>query len=386
MGLTVDGKEVYSDDPATITALRRSRYGRMNKGRIFLDPVEALYLVEARAMQANSVDLEQIDIFRIVSLLASPRDLTRYFVYRDWRERGLAIGISEFENAINSILEVDYPVSKLSLGPGKLKGKFFSEEMTAIVSDPSAQDIYEDSWFGQYGTYKAHDRGQLLKLDAFETLFLVDHGLLELDGIDRASLLAELVSRRPDFPRLYEVYADWRKLGYIIKTGFKFGTHFRVYFPGAKPALSGEDYRHSRHVLQVFPRECRLVISEWSRAIRVAHSVRKTFILAIPGHVDEVKTSEGTKVPEGLKAYDYHVLGRIGEGGKQRGYALLCLHEDELLGGSELADSIEAAKQVNRDLLIGIVDRETSITYYLVKRIRLPGSVYQYYELEWHQP
>ena len=32
-----------------------------------------------------------------------------------------------------------------------------------------------------------------------------------------------------------------------------------------------------------FSRKSKMIISEWARAIRVAHSVKKTFILGIPG-------------------------------------------------------------------------------------------------------
>jgi len=84
------------------------------------------------------------------------------------------------------------------------------------------------------------------------------------------------------FEDLNNVYLEWRNAGYVVKTGLKFGTHFRIYVPGAKPE-KGKNWVHSKHVLHVFPRKSSLIISEWARAIRVAHSVKKTFILAIPG-------------------------------------------------------------------------------------------------------
>jgi hypothetical protein len=36
--------------------------------------------------------------------------------------------------------------------------------------------------------------------------------------------------------------------------------------------------------------------------------------------------------------------------------------------------------------MVAIADRETSITYYVVHRIELPASEYEYYEIEWVQP
>jgi len=35
---------------------------------------------------------------------------------------------------------------------------------------------------------------------------------------------------------------------------------------------------------------------------------------------------------------------------------------------------------------LSICDRETSVTHYRVKRVELPGSKYEYYEIEWKQP
>ncbi|MFH0973585.1 MAG: hypothetical protein V1817_02230, partial [Candidatus Micrarchaeota archaeon] len=67
-------------------------------------------------------------------------------------------------------------------------------------------------------------------------------------------------------------------------------------------------------------------------------------------------------------------------------FVMLALSEEEELGGAELARAIEQAKQLGLDLVLAICDRETSITYYRVKRIELPGSKYEYYEIEWIQP
>jgi hypothetical protein len=36
--------------------------------------------------------------------------------------------------------------------------------------------------------------------------------------------------------------------------------------------------------------------------------------------------------------------------------------------------------------MLAIADRESSVTYYHVKRLELPGSEYEYYEIEWAQP
>ncbi|HII39101.1 TPA: hypothetical protein HA318_03830 [Candidatus Micrarchaeota archaeon] len=44
------------------------------------------------------------------------------------------------------------------------------------------------------------------------------------------------------------------------------------------------------------------------------------------------------------------------------------------------------ARQLGLDLILSICDRETAVTDYRVKRIELPKSKYEYYEIEWVQP
>jgi len=67
-------------------------------------------------------------------------------------------------------------------------------------------------------------------------------------------------------------------------------------------------------------------------------------------------------------------------------YAIIALTEDEELGGRELAAALDQADKLGLRLILAITDRETSVTYYLAKRIELPGSKNRYYEIEWKQP
>ena len=165
----------------------------------------------------------------------------------------------------------------------------------------------------------------------------------------------------------------------MIKTGFKFGTHFRLYFPGAQP-VKDDKWIHSMHVIHVFPRDAKLLISEWSRAIRVAHSVRKTFILAIPGKsrtkkldIDFIlyhRKQGGIETPDESAAKIRHALA---ERGRVHGR-----------GGASAI--INKAKDNKMELIVAIADRETAVTYYKIRRIELQGSDYEYYEIDWMQP
>ncbi|MEM3364768.1 MAG: hypothetical protein QXS93_04660, partial [Candidatus Micrarchaeia archaeon] len=112
---------------------------------------------------------------------------------------------------------------------------------------------YFGDWYGQYGTYKADKHGKFSKLDIYETLFLLKHNSIHLENGDISTLISAAKANNEFFEPIYNVYEDWRMRGFVVKTGFKFGTHFRIYFPGASPSRGQDDWIHSKHVLHVFP-------------------------------------------------------------------------------------------------------------------------------------
>jgi len=267
-----------------------------------------------------------------------------------------------------------------------MQATFYPDDLMCIIDEEKeARQIYERGWFGQFGAYKAEKRGCLGKLDIYEALFLSKHASLTLQNSTSKKAHAAALKRHPYFNQLYEVYEDWRLNGFILKTGFKFGTHFRIYFPGATP-LKEKGWVHSQHVLQVFPKNCSLIISEWARAIRVAHSVRKTFVLAINGQKKSARATPKKELT--LDFFLYHRRGQdiITPKNGEPKFLLLSLSEEEYLSGEQLANAIEECKNAGLELMLGIADRESSVTYYAVKRIDIPGSQYEYYEIEWVQP
>ena len=369
-------------DQSSIDLLRKGHFGSYSKQRIELSAEEALYLIDVRNATCSLAG-EEVSFNKLASRFwKKDKFAARYFTYKDWRDRGLVIK-DPFKHAGRQQAQPkEYPVQQLRLPDMKLSGTFFKSELMTIVDDAeNGRRIYDELWFGQFGSYKASDRGKLNKLDIYETLFLASEGILSLQNTTDKEALRLAVSRRKDFEKLYGVYSDWRLRGYVIKTGFKFGTHFRVYFPGARPMQSdGSSWTHSKHVIHVFPKESKLLISEWARVIRVAHSVRKTFILAVPGATKSRKTQ-----------IDYVLYHRHGGDAdspetEQPKYAMLSLSEEEYIGGSEFASAINAAREMKLDLILAITDRETAVTYYHVKQIRLKGSENEYYEIDWMQP
>jgi tRNA-intron endonuclease len=74
----------------------------------------------------------------------------------------------------------------------------------------------------------------------------------------------------------YLTYSDLRSRGYLVKTGLKFGAHFRVYARGEAP---GET--HSAYLVHAIPESHKFTSTELARAVRLAHSVRKNILFAV---------------------------------------------------------------------------------------------------------
>jgi tRNA-intron lyase len=382
--LLLEDGVIKATKPEDIEALRRAHYGVHRKGELILQLEDALYLIDVRNAKCLE-DGKELSFNDLAQRFMRRKLFAEYATYKDWRERGLMVRpIHEAKTGYKKNPIVKYPSQKLTPPKAKAEGMFFSDDRIAVIEDPVVgRKLYDDHWFGQYGSYKAEERGRLLKLDKFETLFLMKRSDLTLRGMKITELEKEL-NKDPDFEAMYDVYDDWRMAGFVVKSGFKFGTHFRIYFPGASPVKSGE-WVHSKHVLHVFPRTKRMIIAEWARAIRVAHGVRKTFILAIPGKKMKKEKEESETA---LSFLLYHRAGNGIETPDKHdpSFAMLSLSEDEMIGGAELARAIGEAKHLGLDLMLAIADRETAVTYYRVKRIELPGSKYEYYEIEWAQP
>jgi tRNA-intron lyase len=391
-------KEAVVSEPESVSSLVNGHYGVMKKGRIFLFPEEALYLMDIRNGRAFDESLNEYRFNSVAEAFPGRRQMARYFTYKDWRDRGLiARQASEICERYGRNNAKRYPAGKLSLDKFSIFGRFCPGDLWTIIDDEEVgRRIYESHWFGQFGSYKAEQRGRLSKLDSYETLFLMRHAGLRLQNADEDAVVKAARRQHKDFLHLYEVYEDWRMQGFVLKTGFKFGTHFRLYFPGASPANEGKEWVHSKHVVHCFPRASKLLISEWARAIRVAHSVKKTFVLAIPGEAKKRKGKDaaalGAEKAGGLRTtLDFLLYHRVHGGienpktGKPK-YLMFSLSEEEYIGGEELADAIAQCKRIGLELLLAICDRETSVTYYLVKRIEVPGSTREYYEIEWAQP
>jgi tRNA-intron endonuclease len=387
--IIIEKNKIKSFDEKSANILKNGFYGVVEDNEIVLDPIEALYLVNIRNVPCMKSG-KNVSFLELLRMFANEKRIfARYNIYRDWRDRGL---ILTFVNRIKQedygrSPTINYPSQDFNLPLFDIELNFIDEEMISVAEcREEAKTLFERFWIGQVGVYKQHLRDKILKLDFIETLFLAKNGYKVIDNktgklLSFEKLLRKIKKNQKNVESLFDVYEDWRSRGYIIKTGFKFGTHFRLYFPGASPIREKSKWIHSKHVIHVFPKNVKMIMSEWARAVRVAHSVRKTFIMAIPGMREEYEKGE-------IDFIGYHrkKIGLEKPGEDKPRFAIISFTEDEKLGGKELACALKTADDLGLRLLIGISDRETSVTYYLAKRIHLPGSRNTYYEIEWKQP
>jgi len=380
---------IWVEDPESIERLKKNFYGEEKDGKLWLTIEEALYIIKFQKGECY-YNGRALGFSELASYFKEPRLFIRYNAYRDWRDRGLIIRRPDgFQKGKPKAFK-RYPSRPLPPRRLNATAYWYSDSMFSIIEDPEiGKDLFGNGWFGQYGIYK-QTRGRFLKLNFLETIFLAKHFGLRVQDLDGKKLTAsrlmrEIAEKREYAKQLYEVYEDWRLRGFIVKSGFKFGSHFRIYFPGVSP-LDQKGYIHSKHVLHVFPKNQKLLVSEWARVVRVAHSVRKTFILGIP----ELTAKDYKKWREDFVAWrrkkSKKGLVRETPDVDPARYLLIALSEDEHIGGVELASLLKLAREQGLELLLSITDSETAITYYVLKQIVLPGSKYEYYEIEWMKP
>ncbi|HDI13114.1 MAG: tRNA-intron lyase [Hadesarchaea archaeon] len=162
-------------------------------------------------------------------------------------------------------MEAEIPVIEAQLYKGKVM----------VWDEAQANQLY------QRGSYGKPLSGGKLQLAYVEALYLVEGGKLHvIDENGRQLKFKELLEKftvsDPEVTLKYTVYSDLRSRGYIVKTGLKFGAHFRVYDRGERPGEA-----HSKFLVHAVPEGIKLTPTEIARAVRLAHSVRKKILWAV---------------------------------------------------------------------------------------------------------
>ena len=340
----IEKDRVIAGESAIEELYKKGFHGRPRNNKLELTLIESAYLLyrEKLAINESGKNLEFRDFF-IRAATIEPAFELKYIVYKDLKERGYYVQPSAVDFRV-------YPRgSNPGSGPAKVLVYVQSERVPlkvkellqslktaenmrkqlvlAVVDEESDITYYEvkssklhggmeephpsltadatfledrivvweqspsDALFnnGFYGKPLDHER---LQLSLVEGGYLLSEGVLkiysmksdELLGID--TFIEKASSIEKDFSLKFATYSNLRTLGFVPKTGFKFGTHFRVY----KEVKSLEKLPHSEFLIHAIPHDHEFSLPVMSRAIRLSNSVRKRMIFAVEkgGHINYV--------------------------------------------------------------------------------------------------
>ena len=306
-------------------------YGRPRGDKLELSLTEASYLLERAkitiVLDQNSLDFEEF--FKIASMRMENFEL-KYLVYKDLKERGYYIQPSA----------TDFRLYPRGRRPGETPAEYFvhviserkplslaeltffmetaenvrKEILLAVVDEESEITFYEVKRIMMRGGMKLldpvkeeatllEDRVMIFDSELAHSLYhngffgKLLEGRLQLSLVESAYLLKrriiKIVDRNghvlslrkftgvatkiePTFRRKLNIYEDIRNNGMVVKTGFKFGSHFRVY----KEIEPMKRLPHSEYLVHTIPDDHVFLLPEMSRAIRLAQSVRKQMVFA----------------------------------------------------------------------------------------------------------
>lgn len=160
----------------------------------------------------------------------------------------------------------------------------FIENFLVVWNPVKGSELYKLGYYGKpmgIPKPKAETFDVPLILDLMEGLYLVERGTITVaEGPGKAKVGLSKLRRRAkrlyeEFDLKYSVYRDLRGQGLIVTPGIKYGCDFAVYRHGP-----GVD--HAPYMVSVKRTKDEVTATEIVKAGRLATTVRKRFIIAIP--------------------------------------------------------------------------------------------------------
>ena len=161
-------------------------------------------------------------------------------------------------------------------GKKMLAHAMFLEDRVMVADEGEALKLHESGYYGKM-------IGHRLQLSLIETAYLMEKGIIEVKnantgrkiGLD--SFMKKAKKIQPDFNLRLKVFKDLEERGLIVKTGFKYGSHFRAY-------TNAPDKTHAKYLVHSFASDHRGMWPEVSRAVRVSHGVKKDILFGMAGN------------------------------------------------------------------------------------------------------
>ncbi len=160
----------------------------------------------------------------------------------------------------------------------------FVENFLVVWNPADGSELYKLGFYGKpigIPKPKSPEFDTPLVLDLMEGLFLVEKRLIKVfEGPNKEKVAFRHLRSRArrlyeEFDQKYSVYKDLRDKELIVTPGVKFGCDFAVYKHG--PGID-----HAPFMVSVKSRKDEITATEIVKAGRLATTVRKRFIIAIP--------------------------------------------------------------------------------------------------------
>lgn len=159
------------------------------------------------------------------------------------------------------------------------------ENFLVVWDSKEGSELYKMGYYGKplgISKPKIPEFTVPLILDLMEGVYLAEKGTIvvsEKSGKTKVSLTKLRQKAKQlyeEFDEKYVVYQDLRESGLIVTPGIKFGCDFAVY-------KYGPGVEHAPYMVSVKTANADISATEIVKAGRLATTVRKRFIIAVPG-------------------------------------------------------------------------------------------------------
>jgi tRNA-intron endonuclease, archaea type len=167
--------------------------------------------------------------------------------------------------------------------PDKIKVEL-RKNFLVVWSGTEGSQLYKNGYYGKplgIAKPKVPEFNVPLILDLMEGVYLAEKGTVVIyEGAEERKVgLAKLKQKAKqlyeEFDEKYVVYQDLRESGLIVTPGIKFGCDFAVY-------KYGPGVEHAPYMVSVKTVNSDISATEIVKAGRLATTVRKRFIIAVP--------------------------------------------------------------------------------------------------------
>ena len=330
-GILKDSSVVITDQKESSQIYNKGNFGYpMSGGALELDLIEATFLLETGRLEVlrDGKNMTFGSLFTYSSSASEGFDI-RYMVYRDIRQRGFVVktetgdidlsvfprgktlssarpkymvkavsertafstdafielaeaAASKGKELLFAIVDEEgdvtyYIVSKRGisgstmLSDNKIKAECkLIRDMVFIFDADAATAVYSNGAFG-----KMND--SVLQLSLIETCYLMSKNIISTVSSENGKKMKaqDMMkfgrSAQDEFDLRFKAFSDMRDSGLVVKTGFKYGTHFRVY-------EGHPDACHAKFLVHSVDGPRTLMWPEISRAVRLAHGVKKEML------------------------------------------------------------------------------------------------------------